>query len=225
MLNRISLTILAMTMTGSAMAADLSTKPVVTSSAVNWTGLYTGASLGGDIGFVRGRFLLLPTSYRHQTQGINGGLQLGYLQQFNQFVAGAELGASFMTSHGSTNCPNSTFICKENAVTLYEASGILGYAFDQSLIYGKVGYGFESIASTSIPSFPTYTDHRNVGGLLLGIGAKYEVMKNVDVGLEYINLGLSSKTFSPASPTQPRSISGDDNIVRATISYRFNFGN
>lgn len=224
MLNRISLTILAMTVAGSAMAADLSTKTVVTSSAVNWTGLYAGASFGGDIGFVRGRFLL-GNSYRHQMQGINGGLQLGYLQQFNQFVAGAELGAGLITSHGSTTCPNSTFVCRENAVTLYEASGILGYAFDQSLIYGKVGYGFESIASTSIPSFPTYTDHRSVGGLLLGIGAKYEVMKNVDIGLEYINLGLSSKTFSPASPTQVRSISGDDNIVRATISYRFNFGN
>lgn len=225
MLNRITLTILAMSVAGSALAADLSAKTVVTSSAVNWTGLYTGASLGGDIGFVQGRFLLGPANYRHQTLGINGGLQLGYLQQFNQIVAGAELGASFMTSHGATICPNPTFVCKENAVALYEASGILGYAFDQSLIYGKVGYGFESIASTSVPSFPTYTDHRNVGGLLLGIGAKYEVMKNIDVGFEYINVGLSSKSFSPGSPTQPRVISGDDNIVRATISYRFNFGN
>jgi outer membrane immunogenic protein len=211
---------------GGAQAADLPVKarpmaPVV--APFNWTGFYVGIHGGGDWGHIDGSYPGAGTAYSHNTSGWQFGGHLGYQYQWNQLVFGVEVGGSFVDSRGSVTCPNPTFSCEEKAQSLFEVVGKVGWAIDRVLVYGKAGWGGESIKSTTTPTFPGYDETRFLDGFLVGGGVEYAFTPNWLIGVEYMHLNLSQDRFAatPFVAGVTRDIKGDDNMVRARLSYRF----
>lgn len=210
----------------SASAADMPVKmPVKAPIAIpySWTGWYVGISGGGDWGRLDGSFPVSATAYTHNTSGWVAGGHIGYQYQWSQFVLGVEAGASALGSKGSVTCPTVTFTCSEQADLLLEVTGKFGWAWDRTLLYGKAGWGEERVKSTTSPVFPGYDDAHELGGLILGGGVEYAFWHNWSAGVEYIHLNMGSQTYAPTPfiAGVTRTISGNDNIVRAVLNYKF----
>jgi len=206
-----------------ASAADMPVKAQRAVLPYNWTGWYAGVSAGGDWGNINGSFPVAATVYSHTTSGWNLGAHIGYQYQWSQWVLGGEVGASALGTKGSSICPDGVSTCSEKGRALFEAAAKFGWAWDRALLYGKAGWGGEQIKSTVVPPFPGYDDSQLMSGLLLGAGLEYAVWQNWTVGVEYIHVNLASKGYGP-SPfvlAVSRNISGNDNLVRAVLNYRF----
>jgi outer membrane immunogenic protein len=139
---------------------------------------------------------------------------------------GVELGASALGTSGSVRCPNPAFSCTETANSLVEATAKLGWAWDRTLLYGKLGWGEENVSSSTSPAFGGYNDTHELGGLLWGAGVEYAMSPNWTAGLEYLHLNMGSQRFAPNPFVGgvTRDISGSDNIVRVSLNYKFGWG-
>ncbi|MDO9412376.1 MAG: porin family protein [Pseudolabrys sp.] len=214
---------------GSASAADISrpaykAAPYYSPAPVfSWTGFYIGAHGGygwsrfsGDAGFG-------PESVTGR--GWLGGGQIGYNYQINQFVIGAEIDAAWADVKreepflaGSVRLKNDYFIT---------ATARIGYAFDRTLVYGKIGAAWTRDkwdASDGLGGTATASNNRT--GWAFGAGVEYALWSNWSAKLEYNYLMFRgvTPTFTTGgglAVVGTASIELDTQIVKAGLNYRF----
>ncbi len=209
---------LAILGTGAAIAADLPSRsrapvaPAYVPPAFTWTGFYVGVNAGYSFGrFTQdGRLFNDP-------DGFSGGGQIGYNQQFGQFVAGleADFQGADLKAGGGAFLPVGSSAQVDYFGTV---RGRLGVAFDRALIYATGGYAFVN-AKVSIPG--VVSDDNIHNGYALGAGIEYALTNNLTLRGEYMYIDVEKKTFSSFAGAPVARAGADFSTVRAAVNYKF----
>jgi outer membrane immunogenic protein len=226
------------TLTGSAVAADMAVKaapppPVI--PIYNWTGFYIGANGGWGQSHNCWNFEilagpLLTDGCRERSGGVIGG-QVGYRWQSNQFVFGLEAQgdwADLTNTRQSVLAPAVSTRVATDGIGLF--TGQLGWDWNAALLYVKGGAAvtsnrFDIINNTNGVSLIGASATR--WGGTLGVGFEYGFTPNWSFGAEYNHLwmGTSNNSFTVNNPvlvaTFNNRITQDVDMFTLRINYRF----
>jgi outer membrane immunogenic protein len=225
--------ILLSILSGSAMAADLSTRPPIHTKApmmapgFNWTGIYIGINGGGGWGASRFDFPGLGTTTGDSsTSGALVGGTIGVNWQTSNVVFGLEGDGDWVNFKGSSACPIATFTCATSDTWLATARARLGIAANDWLLYitGGGAFGDVQIGVTGPVTFAGQTVNRS--GWTVGGGAEYGLAPGWSVKAEYlhVDLGTAGCSIPNCSAFSSVNVPFRTEIVRAGLNYRFNWG-
>jgi outer membrane immunogenic protein len=236
----------------SAFAADMPVKAPAAAPmapvAFNRTGCYVGGHAGYGWGRDRndfgsavfdGDFLPELGPYNHDTRGGLGGGQIGCNYQFqNNIVLGIEGEFSAANISGSLTTPED--VADPGTFTRFasrnrwdaDVAGRFGYAFGNSLIYGKAGVVWGNFRysethddfPTTHACFCTVDIDSTRTGYILGAGWEYAFLHNWTVKVEYNYLGFDSHTIaypSTGGSAQSFPVRDSINVVKVGVNYLF----
>ena len=174
--------------------------PPPAAAAYDWSGFYGGLSYASvdprgtsdagaadDDGFDD-----------NSTVGVFGGYQI----QRGNFVYGGEL---HYTGYDSDFEDFPGFGIED----IIELSGRVGYAFDNLMVFGSLGYAQVDYFGTPDPAIGP------LNGYSVGLGVDYAVTDNVIVGLEYVHRDMDDEVPSVEDMTI------EDNSIRLRLAYKF----
>jgi len=239
---------------GSAQAADLPARtytkaPVaMMDPATNWSGFYIGAHIGGAWSETTGTLVdatppiasPLGTSASASGSGVIGGGQVGYNWQMAQWVFGIEGDISGADVKNNNRVfavlppyPPGSFTDQNLRVNfLATATGRIGYAWGQSLVYAKGGAAFMNGDYTGgqtvlgVGVFPVNSLSTTRTGWTLGAGFEQAFMGNWSWKIEYdfMHFGTDRDSFfaPTANGTTTLDLSTDVHVVKVGLNYRFN---
>jgi opacity protein-like surface antigen len=204
----------------SAQAADMAVKalpPVSAPAPYNWSGLYVGANFGGA--WSNNSLNIPGNNFYGGLHEFMAGGQIGYNFQAGHLLLGVEGdfdGATF--SHPALPRPTLGSVSQHWVGT---ASGRVGLAEDQWLLYGKLGGGW--VHSSAILNFAgqNFTGSNTAGAWLAGVGLEYGFKPHWTVRLEYDYLSLAGWTSSTLPAV---ALNHDLQMLTAGISYKFQSG-
>lgn len=246
-MRRISVFVVAaLGLSGAAYAADLPVPVeevpfVPTVEGFSWTGAYVGLNLGYAFGRDDdvGLFDDLNGGYQGDVgtlnpDGVFGGFQVGYNQQFGRFVAGVE--ADWQLSSQEDNLEFDDF--EGDGGVLYSGSanndqdwfgtlrGRAGVAFDRVFLYGTGGLAFANReysleVDTGARGADIDADESVDFGYVLGAGAEFALTDNLSAKAEYQFIDIEDEDFAEEGDfgTDP---SVSFHTVRVGVNYRFN---
>jgi len=211
------LTVLATTaaaflaISNSGQAADLPVKAMPLPPPpppFSWTGFYIGGNVGAAWADrnVTDSFTGLTFSRSSDAVFIGGG-QIGFNYQFNTFVLGIEWDVDAVASNNN-RVGNGIVIggLGPFAVTnsgdrwMSTLAARLGFAFERSLFYVKLGGGEVGVSNFTVTNLTTgvslasNTSRSRTGGMV-GFGLEYAFTNNWTMKAEYDYIGLSSRGF------------------------------
>jgi outer membrane immunogenic protein len=197
--------VLCLAATGStALAADLqrpsyyaATAPV---TAFGWTGAY----LGGNIGYEWGATSNNPT----RPSGVAGGIQGGYNWQTGQLVFGGEADLQ-LSDANDTVTP-----WKFSNPWFGTIRGRAGYAFSNFLVYGTGGIAFGELEAQTIG---LVTESHSSFGWTAGLGLEAGLTQSLSAKVEYLYIDLASNNFAVTAASNGYTAS----VVRAGLNYHF----
>lgn len=191
-----------------------------------WSGLYLGVHEAGAWGDSDWTFANGGTASPDYNIGAMFGGQIGYQQQWDNFVAGVELSYSggLNVDHAKV-CQGGTRICGNGLDGLLLANARLGYAFGRALLYGTGGYARARIDADINAGGPLdLRGKEGVDGWNYGGGFEYLIAPNVSFGLEYLRIDLRDKqlTLSDSAGVVGEVVDVDNtfNVVRGRISVK-----
>ncbi len=204
---------------GSAHAADLMMDPPIvdqpdyTPAAYDWTGFYAGVNAG--YGSARVKSIYGPVDPR----GFAFGGDVGYNQQFGQFVLGAETDLQWTGMSGSITTPVISSKIKGNVDYYGTVRGRAGLSIDRFMPYVTAGlsYGHGSGTTTTAPGYKT-----SVGlvGWTAGIGAEYAVTDNISLRGEIDYHDYGNVTYYAGTPVA-ETIHTSFGTARVGINFKF----
>jgi len=178
----------------------------------NWTGLYVGAHAGGgwaDLGV------------GDSSSGFIGGGQVGYNYQVNpQWVVGLEVevsGSGIKNNLATFGTPFGPITANFNWNTLTTLTSRFGYAFDNWLVYGKVGGAWADVSvSVNAPFGFGSSAGGTASGWVVGVGTEYAFRNNWSAKIEYnhLDFGSDGGTFITGNTVTV-------DTVKAGVNYRF----
>jgi outer membrane immunogenic protein len=219
-----------------ASAADLGVRREPIPSAViapvpvfTWNGVYVGANIGYGFGQSRWSDPLTGVGVSPNTNGILGGVQIGWNYQINNMVLGLEADASAADLHGWRSCPNAAFTCASRANFLGTVRARAGYALDRTLFYVTGGVAFGNFKHREYTAAPvalvgSYSNTRV--GYALGAGVEHAIANNWTVKAEYMyhNFGSSTALAPTLDPVGDVRIRSDIHTVKLGVNYLFSTG-
>jgi len=226
--------VLALALAGGAAAADLgggaardSRHPAYDEPPVyNWTGLYTGAAIGGAHGLWTVDFYR-NNNHGHAEEGadgIYGGGWVGYNWQLpSHFVIGveADLGAT-NASQRNNIFDNDTSLAEYGLLGSLRVRG--GYAMDRVLLYGTAGLAFANITNTiqkgRNAGEQVLWEDQTTTGYTLGAGIEYAISPRWVARAEYLysNYGTVSLVNRDGNRAE---FTNEMHLLRTGLSYRF----
>ena len=233
----IGLSLIAVNIGGSALAADVAVEapvypsygvPVIT--AYNWTGFYIGANVGGH--FAKDDIIEFNAPISVSPRGILGGLQVGYNWQVGRLFMGLKsdgnwLGGAASASQTVLGPPLTTVINNDSkAKFLMTVRPRVGVALDRWLIYVTGGLAFETFITNDTlvsPAVLTGTNRRVTRtGETIGGGIEYAVLDSWTLRVEYLYVTFGSydvniNTIGAITVQHHYS----DNVARVGLNYRF----
>jgi outer membrane immunogenic protein len=222
-----------LTMSISANAADLPPRPapaqVYGPPPFSWAGFYVGGNIGGASAHTTITDNITGASFN--TGGISGfigGGQLGYnFQTANNFVFGVEGTFDWSSLERTSNAvvtPRGTLQATFSTPWISTLAARFGYAWDRSLIYGKVGGGWvdNKLTVSNLTTGLSASATNSRSGLLLGVGGEYAFSPNWTVKVEYDHIDLGTWT-SGASPIVGDTISAKRNVDMITGGFNYKF--
>jgi outer membrane immunogenic protein len=220
----------ALAASGQALAADLPQPgpppqaPAyykVPQPVFSWTGIYLGVNGGYSFGSSTWNSPgLLPST--NSPDGFLIGGTIGGNYQFNQFVLGIEGDGDWANLNGTTfsgSC--AAFGCTTQSDWLATVRGRAGFAWNRLLFYGTGGAAFGDLRASS--GVLPWTSATQVGWTAGG-GIEAALSPNWSVKVEYLYVDLGSMSCPVGSCGAPTSVSLNENVIRAGINYRFNWG-
>lgn len=195
-----------------------------------WRGFYAGLNGGYAWNSANGHFNAATDLSGLTLNGAIVGGQLGYNWQANQFLFGIELDASTRAGGEDTIVANpGTANAASLSADLNYLSSVrarLGWAINNWLIFGTVGWGFgEFTFKEEMPQQPFSGKIRfNDNGIVFGGGVEWMVAYGVSLRAEYLRYDLSAgSTISTNFPTADVNANiGFDNVdvARAALNIK-----
>jgi outer membrane immunogenic protein len=199
-------------------AADVSVGPAYPPPPLipfvyNWTGFYAGAHAG--VGWSDGD--------NSGSAGFVGGGQAGFNYQINQWVVGIEgdiAGTTIKDSVSATVVGPGAVITGNAEASLDWVATLaprVGYAFNNWLVYGKVGGAWAHASGTASAGIngtqlTSVSVDESVSGWMFGIGAEYALSNNWTAKIEY-----NMMDFGNSGPFADNTF----NVLKAGVNYRF----
>ncbi len=199
-------------MAESAGAAELPVKAPAAMSAYHWSGFYAG----GNLGYGRSHadwtnresapaatfFDAIPgdTASNSMSGGMGGG-QIGYNYQAGRWVFGIEamLDVSAIKGSQTTTVGAADDQLETDIKALLLATGRLGYAWDNVMLYGKAGIAAARITASATddiaPTTGAGSDSKWRSGPTVGLGFEYGITANVSLAIEYDYIHLTSASY------------------------------
>ena len=201
------------------------------SAPPSWTGFYAGLDLGwlGN----RGSVAELASGYTDYTadmtvNGVIGGGHVGYNWQMQQFVFGVETdisgaGGSQTVSFGG-GAPPDTFSSRVNWLSTFR--GRVGFAFEDWLLYGTVGWavaGVHNTRNSNVDGFFVVDESKTKSGFVWGGGVERMFAPNWTARVEAMAVDLGSSTITTILPplTYITRFSNKEVVVRGGVSYKW----
>jgi outer membrane immunogenic protein len=231
-----------------ALAADLpvpAAKPAyypLPPASYNWSGIYFGGNVGG--GFLNDLVTFSTTTplenagttTRLTPFSVIGGAQVGFNAQFGPVVAGVE--GTWTSSAITGNTPigaldGSQEESRSAPHWFGTATGRLGYAFNDVLLYAKGGGAWMHVDYTQINLIGGVNNGQQLisdtrDGYTVGGGIEYAFNENLSAKLEYDFLDFGTKNYNFTAMNGgaglPVSIRSSLNVLTAGLNYRFYFG-
>lgn len=166
-----------------------------------WTGFYAGAHVGGAT----------SDDFDKSNTAWTGGIQAGYLQQFDMFVVGAEVEGSLSDSLNYVLTPNAGL--KQNWTVAAKARA--GVNLGQTLVYGALGASLTELEGTGT----TTSGSKTHAGVAFGAGVEQALTDNISVRAEY----LQTRYFDVESTVAGAGRSDDltNHALKVGVNYRF----
>ena len=214
-----------------AAAAVASMAPAQAQVTNPWNGLYVGVNGGYAWQDVGGTFDSAITRTSLNGLDLNGavvGGQVGYNWQSAQLLLGVEFDAMTLANGGdNVNVPTTPNASVVGADMDYLASvrGRLGWAINNWLLFGSVGWGFSQFEFThNVPA--TGFSHKvrlDDSGLAYGGGVEWMMAYGVSLRAEYLRYDIGASSPIPVSPVaDPGDRVAFDNIdvARAALNIK-----
>jgi outer membrane immunogenic protein len=225
-------TFLLVTASGIAVTAmaDAEAAPLDTSVA-NWTGWYAGLNLGvtqhdasttdvnhyGLGGF--GGLSYVTPFFTSRDTNVGFGGQVGYNQQYNNFVVGGEADLDWVGANITFQPPNNLFGCGPCAVSatnelkwMSTFRARAGYAFGNLLLFGTAGLAVGAIDDRWGLGFvgggsPAFSDSQFKfdgirAGFIYGGGVEYAMTAHwrARADVMHVDFGTASSTYTGPTP-------------------------
>ena len=208
----------------------------------NWSGVTLGGGLG--VAQMKSTIENRNVDYQHyftsygdavnfQSSPASGfaHISLGIQKQYSNFLIGFDLDHSLSSFEQSRRqiglFDTNDYEAKINNIT--SLSGKFGYAFDNNLIYGKLGYATAKISTQSTePLFAHIgTSSNRQSAFLVGVGYDKALTENVILGINYNHYSFNDKTqtgqdLSGYIPIYLVNIGPSLDAVMFKLSYKFN---
>ena len=213
--------------------------------ANDWTGAYVGVTGGyamGDSNFT-GTGALAPGVENPNSEGsidIEGssfGAQVGFnFALGNGMIAGAVADYASVKIDGSTCADDDNCLGDDPGHTYPEASadwlssvrGKLGFASEETFVYLTAGLAMSMVTSavTNIGGADSFdlSESADMTGWTAGAGVNFNVVDNVDMGIEYLYVDLGEAEYDYVWPIDTIGGAEGDltmHVVRASINYNF----
>jgi outer membrane immunogenic protein len=203
---------LASTTVGQAADYDFMPPPELRPS-LPWEGPYAGGLLTG--GFLDSGYTPSDAADPELAgDGVMGGFIAGYNWQFNHLVVGVEADASY----GKIDAKNSIDEVEYKIPWLATARARLGYAMDDTLIYGTAGVGIME-GRMFLPAFGE-KDKKTHLGFVIGGGIEQAFSDNLRGRLEYIHGSFENQVYNFTPGTVDLEVD-DLHLVRAALVWNF----
>lgn len=164
-----------------------------------WTGFYAGAHAG------------VVSADDFDNSNFSGGVQAGYLQQFDQFVVGGEVSGTLSDELRYELTPDAGLTQNWSLA----AKGRAGVALGSTLIYGTAGVSLAELE----PSGTTTSGTDTYAGAVFGAGVEQDLGNNISVRAEY----LQTRYFDVDSAVAGVGRTDDltNHAVTLGVNYRF----
>jgi outer membrane immunogenic protein len=220
-------------LTTAASAADIGVprEPIgaaVVAPVFSWTGFYAGLQIGYEGSSTRGRFLVggVPVQeVGYNTNGLFGGVHVGYNYQFNYLVVGLQGELEAGGINGSF-----TFANGDQYRSRISLQGALlaraGFAWDRALFYVNGGLALANLEDSIFNNgLATRVSSSGRAGWAIGAGIEYAFTPNWTARVEYRYTDYGTRSFS-AVPAFPGTVDYRNRFhaVRVGVSYLFSTG-
>lgn len=229
----------ALLFSSAAFAADIPAfQPEQTQVSYDWSGLSVsihGGLAAGDldnpVALVDPMGATVLGGNLGQTFG--GGLAgagIGYNFQFGGFVLGVAADASWSEAEALTSIDIGAPVgASAEIVTemnwLATARGVVGYAFDNVLVYATGGGAWADLDTTASGFGSSFSGGDTAQGWAVGGGIDVGVTQNISVGLEYLYVDLGETDALNIDIGGGASVQSDTDLdfhtVKAKAAYRF----
>lgn len=210
-------------LSGGAFAADPLASPP---AAYGWGGYYAGVQLGYGWGKVDSHDSSISSGISDwadswKANGALGGIHLGYNQQYNSIVLGAE---GDIEASGMSGSVVSAFagIIKTKIDVQGSLRARLGYAMGPALLYATGGLAIAHFNTHYEENTTTDSSSHTKAGWTLGAGVEYAFMPNWTTRVEYRYSDFGKFTDNPATDSAwlyPTRVTTQ--TVRVGLSYKF----
>lgn len=167
--------------------------------AYSWAGPYLGLNIGYQWGTV--------TNWPADPNGFMGGVQAGYNWQSGQFVFGVE------TDIQLSSAEDTFAAAKFSNPWFGTLRGRLGWAFNNILLYGTLGFAYGGGRAES----PGLSDSRTHGGYAAGLGMEIGFAPNWTARAEYLYVDLSDRGYTVTGLNH----GFESSVLRFGVNYRF----
>lgn len=174
------------------------------SSAYDWSGLYAGVHAGVD---ASGR---APMPFSKET-ALEGGAHVGSNIQMGPIVVGAELEANYARDLQTDLGAGASLTQNWSAAAKARA----GFALDNVMVFGTVGYGFARLD----PGGTVTSGAQTVGGVNFGGGAEVGLNESLSLRLDYQQSRFDNVSYTAGGTTQ--SVDLVNHAVRGGLSFRY----
>jgi outer membrane immunogenic protein len=203
----------------------------------NWSGFYIGGHVGGLWGDKDWTDLTFGVPFAEGSQDVSGflaGGQIGFNWQAGNWVFGLEADASWTNADGDHACVFTVgFTCQTEINWFGTATGRIGYAFNNVLLYAKGGFAwmnedYSQILTGTGVVFGLAEDETRTGWTV-GAGIEYGFTPNWSLKLEYNYMDFGNDSFNLVDPGTGLIFSVTDidqqvHVIKGGINYRFNWG-
>ncbi len=184
---------------GAASAADFPVRPYSVAATYSWMGPYVGANLGYE-------WASVPNSPANPS-GLAGGVEAGYNWQSGQFVFGGEADLDLSGA-------NDTFAAWKFSNPWFgtlRARG--GYAINNVLFYGTVGFAFGDLRVET----GGFSEAHTLGGWTAGAGMEVGFTPNWSAKVEYLYMNLGNTNYFLTGLNHGL----QSNVLRFGVNYHF----
>jgi outer membrane immunogenic protein len=186
----------------------------------NLPAIWSGGYAGLNAGYGWGRTAVSAPGFgAANPSGGLGGLHAGYNWQSGNIVFGTEADLNLSWAQNTSTFAGGASI-NSHPTWVSSLRGRLGYAFNNTLVYGTLGLALTNTNFT-LQQPGSYTQLSETQfGYVVGLGAEYKITPQASLRLEALHYGFADKNLNLGSGITP--LSSSLNTVRAGMTFHFN---